>query len=64
MRELPSIDVGGRIFEATTVTHPETNAVTTVFVERPVTGVTAPALAPVAGGGFHLIAPSVTPGIG
>lgn len=57
VRELPAIAVGDRIFEASTVTHPETNVRTTVFVERADIGVTPVALAPVAGGGFHLRAP-------
>lgn len=61
---LPPIDFGGRIFEAATVTHPETSEVTTVFVERPTTGLASAALAPVAGGGFHLTGLSTTPRIG
>jgi len=64
VRELPAIDLGGRVFEATTVTHPETRAVTTVFVERPATGAATTALAPVAGGGFHLTGLGGRPEIG
>lgn len=30
----PSIDLGGRLFDAQTLTHPETGTTTTVFVER------------------------------
>lgn len=65
VRELPAIAVGDRIFEASTVTHPETNEVTTVFIERTAAGrAVAGALAPVAGGGFHLPGPVRRPGIG
>jgi hypothetical protein len=50
---LPALDIGGQLFEAQTVTHPETGATTTVFAPVSTAGMTAN-LAPVAGGGFHL----------
>jgi hypothetical protein len=68
--ELPTLNLGGRVFEAQTVTHPETGLNTTVFIEQPAAAAagtaagtsigaagpaaTTAALQPVSGGGFHL----------
>jgi hypothetical protein len=51
---LPTLDLGGQIFQPETVTHPETGLATTVFMPVAAAGAPTATLAPVSGGGFHL----------
>jgi len=50
---LPTIDLGGQLFQPVTATHPETGATTTVFAPVAAAGLAAN-LSPVSGGGFHI----------
>ncbi|MDX6475105.1 MAG: hypothetical protein QOH95_616 [Gaiellaceae bacterium] len=51
---LPTIDLGGQLFQPITATHPETGAVTTIFAPIAAAG-SAANISPVSGGGFHLL---------